>query len=82
MGGAGGQFKARQNFQPGINSFTLTVMSPWKRVGVAYLYVLVWSSHRPQRMEPTIPATTSVKPIRPAFSSWFYGEEIDDDALS
>lgn len=34
-----------------------------------YLYVLVWSSHRPQRMEPTIPATTRVRPILPAFSS-------------
>lgn len=35
----------------------------------------MWSNHRPQRMEPTIPATTSVRPIRPAFSSWFWGDK-------
>ena len=49
-------------------------------VCVTYLYVLVWSSHRPQRMEPTIPATTRVKPILPAFNSWFWGEQKRGDS--
>lgn len=49
-------------------------------VCVTYLYVLVWSSHRPQRTEPTIPATTRVKPILPAFNSWFWGEQMRGDS--
>ena len=50
-------------------------------VCVTYLYVFVWSSHRPQRMEPTIPATTRVKPILPAFNSWFWGEQKGWDSI-